>query len=56
MVVKCEKWQYLHVLQVNRNQDTSSRAQNTSGSRGGAPGARPHPNGRGPMIFYAKKR
>ena len=27
--------------------------QGTSGSRGGAPGARP-PNGRGPMIFYAK--
>jgi len=25
----------------------------TSGSRGGAPGARP-PNGRGPMIFYAQ--
>ena len=30
MVVKGEKWQYLHVLQVNRNQDTranSSRPQ-----------------------------
>ena len=27
---------------------------NTSGTRGGAPGAPPPPNDRGPMIFYAE--
>ena len=42
------------VLRPATKRPYAVRTQFTSGSRGGAPGAPPPPNGRGPMIFYAQ--